>query len=160
MKVFRLAAVVAFTAAWGCSGRAERLLHKTDHVALLAASRRAMASLPPPGPTIDPAVYQIDPADNRWRQLFPVLQSRTVTFSAGTNGPSVTDPWLPSDILRLEPRFVIVTPDAIHIALCAAGLSCSANAVRVGQGLGALVHIKGGEPDCRALVEGLWYCHE
>jgi hypothetical protein len=55
---------------------------------------------------------------------------------------------------------VVVTPDAIHIALCGAGLSCSANAVREGAGMNVAAHLKPGEPNCRTLVEGLAYCYE
>jgi hypothetical protein len=141
------------------AGHEDRLL-RGDHAALLAACRRAMASLPPPGPAIDPTVYSIDPADTRWQRLSSTLYSRTVEFAAKGQSPWVSDPGLPPEILELEPLFVTVTPDAVHIALCGAGLSCSADAVREGIGIEALSNLKGGEPDCKALLDGLWYCHE
>ncbi len=156
-------AVVAALATAGCgSERVDRLLHETDHRALLAACRRAMETLPPPGPPIDPSVYSLDPdpADLRVRGMRDTLHARTVDFDAPRDKPSVTDPQLPVEILRLEPLFVTVTPDAVHIALCGAGNSCSANATRSGLGLEALVFLEGAQPECRSLVEGLWYCHE
>jgi hypothetical protein len=143
-----------------CRGHEDRFLRNTDHDALLAACRRAIATLPPSGPAIDPLVYAIDPGDPRWTQLAPALQARTVTFARVGKNLFVTDPRLPAEILRIEPLFVTVTPDAIHVALCGAGLSCSAGAIRQGATFAALRAISGGEPDCTALRPGLWYCHE
>ena len=160
MKVSLLTTLVATATISSCGVREGRLLHGTDYVALLAACRRAMASLPSPGPPIDSTVYGIDPGDERFQAMFSALQARTVTFQAAVDSPSVTDRRLPPEILRLEPLFVAVTPDAAYVALCGSGLSCSANASRPGAGLEVLSHLKGGQPDCKSLTDGLWYCHE
>jgi hypothetical protein len=116
-------ALTAAAAVGGCaSERERRLLHDTDYAALLSACRRAMASLPPPGPSVDPLVYTIDSADDRFQRMFSVLQARTVYFQAPADKPSVADSRLPPEILRLEPLFVAVSPDAVHIGLCGAGV--------------------------------------
>jgi hypothetical protein len=160
VKTAALIALTVAVAATGCAGREKRLLHDTDHAALVAACRLAMQALPPAGPPINPVGYGIDPGDSRFQSMFATLQARTVTFQAAPERPAVTDSRLPSEILRLEPVYVAVTPDAVHIALCGSGLSCSANVTRSGAGLDVLRHLKGGQPNCRAVVEGLWYCHE
>ena len=144
----------------GCGEPANRLLHDTDHAALVAACRRAMQSLPPAGPPIEPTVYSVDPGDPRFREMFRALEARTVTFQSAADRSSVTDSRLPSEILRLQPLYVAVTPDAVYMSLCGSGLSCSASAARLGAGLEVFRYLKGGEPSCRSLVQGLWYCHE
>ena len=157
---FRLAPALSLLAlVSACAGPADRLLD-TDHVALLAACRGAMASIPPPGPPVDPDVYRVGPEDPRYQELRARLDSRTVTFEAKGNSPWVADPRLPPEVLRIEPLRVVVTPDAVYMALCGAGLSCSASALRAGVELEAVRPFKGGQPDCRPLREGLWYCHE
>jgi hypothetical protein len=160
LKVSLMASLIAVLVVSGCSVREDRLLNDTDYSTLLSACRNAMASLPHPGPAVDPTIYRIDPGDSRFRQQFAVLESRTVTFAAPPEQPSVTDARLPPEILRLEPLYVAVTPDAVHISLCGSGLLCSANATRAGAGLEVLVYLKGGQPNCQALADGLWYCHE
>jgi hypothetical protein len=130
--------------------------------AVLSACRAAMASLPPPGPSIDPEVYGMEWTDPRQQGLDSVLSSRTVRFDGPREGnvPWVVDPRLPPEIIQLQPLYVVVTPDAVHIGLCGAGLSCSVNAVRPGIGLEAVGIYRGGQPNCEVLVDGLWYCHE
>jgi hypothetical protein len=154
--------MVAGMVATSCdAGHEGRLLHQADRVALVAACRRAMVSLPPPGPEIDPGVYRSDGSDPDFQKRRAVLDSRTVMFDAkGNPSPWVTDPRLPKEVLSLEPQFVAVTPDAVYISLCGAGLSCSGNVVREGMGLEAVSPFKGGQPECTSLHEGLWYCHE
>jgi hypothetical protein len=84
-----------------------------------------------------------------------------VKFEGPREGaPWVVDTRLPREIIQLQPLYVVVTPDALHIELCGAGLSCSVNAVRQGMGLEAVSYYRGAQPNCESLVEGLWYCHE
>ena len=112
-----------------------------------------MASLPPPGAPIDPETYRLGREDVRSGPFFEKLSARTAEVKRD-------DPRLPAEVRRLEPVFVWVTPDAMHIELCGAGLACSVNAVRAGLGKAAFAHLAGGEPDCATIIEDLWYCHE
>jgi hypothetical protein len=129
---------------------------------VLSACRDAMASLPPPGPPIDPAVYRLEPGDERYAELSSLLQSRTARFDGPREGsnPYVVDTRLAPEILQLQPLWVEVTPDTVHIGLCGAGLTCSVDAARPGLGREAFVGNVVGSEDCEALVSGLWYCHE
>jgi hypothetical protein len=158
-RTFRLTvvgiAVLLTLPVYACESRREsRLLHETDHEALVAACRRLMATMPPSGNDIDPLVYHLDGDDPRFRGMLTVLKARSVT-------PALDDPRVPAEIRRLEPIFLSVTPDAVGIHLCGAGISCGAYATRSGADQDAIKYIEmSGEHSCKALVPGLWYCHE
>jgi hypothetical protein len=130
--------------------------------AVLSACLKAMDSLPPPGPAIDGAVYQIEPGNARWEELQSALAARTVRFDGPREGknPVVSDARLPPEILALQPLWVEVTPDNVHVGLCGAGMWCSVEAVRSPLGREVFAgHVMGSE-NCEVLVPGLWYCRE